>query len=321
MARIFIVAALCFSSHAFAQKPTIIFDSDIGPDYDDVGALAMLHAFADAGECDVLATIASNNHPNIVPVLSVINTYFNRPDLPIGMVRGNSVRLPAWQKWDSVLVAKYPHKLNSNAQAEDAVTLYRKLLAAQPDRSVTIVTVGFITNMANLLRSAPDGHSQLDGAALVKKKVAKLISMAGGFPAFKEFNVEKDVQASQYAFQYWPTEIYFTGWEIGKDIFSGLPLVKSQIQNSPVKDAFAISIPKSKEDINGRKSWDQTAVLIAVRGVETHYRLVPGKIVVHSDGRNEWDTNASGHFYVVPKTPVKEVEKIINDLMMHQPRR
>lgn len=321
MFRILLVAALCVSVQAFSQNPVIIFDTDIGPDYDDVGALAMLHAFADAGECELLATIASNDYPNIVPVLSVINTYFNRPNLPIGMVHGKSVQLPAWQKWDSVLVSKYPHKLISNQQAEDAVSLYRKLLAAQPDGSVTIVTVGFITNMANLLKSAPDTYSPLDGTALVKKKVAKLISMAGGFPTFKEFNVEKDAHASQYAFQHWPTEIYFTGWEIGKDIFSGIPLVRSSIQHSPIKDVFTISIPKSKEDANGRKSWDQTAVLMAVRGVEKHYTLVPGKIIVHPDGRNEWNANASGHFYVVPKTPVKEVEKIINDLMMHQPMR
>ena len=28
----------------------IIFDTDLGPDYDDVGALAFLHAMADSGE-------------------------------------------------------------------------------------------------------------------------------------------------------------------------------------------------------------------------------------------------------------------------------
>lgn len=321
MLRILIVAVLGFSLNTFAQKPKIIFDTDIGPDYDDVGALAMLHAFADNGECELLGTMASNNYPNIVPVLSVINSYFHRPELPIGMVQGKSVALPAWQKWDSVIVAKYPHRLKSNGEAEDAVALYRKLLAAQPDGSVTIVTVGFLTNMANLLKSGPDTYSPLDGVALVKRKVAKLICMAGAFPSGKEFNVEKDAQASQYAFGYWPTQIYFSGWEIGKDILSGLPLVNSAIQNSPVKDAFAISIPKSNEDVNGRKSWDQTAVLMAVHGIERYYAHVPGKIIVHEDGSNEWDARTTGHFYVVPKTPVKEVERIINDLMMHQPKR
>lgn len=317
-----LVIGLFFSAEVFSQapKPKIIFDTDIGPDYDDVGALAMLHAFADKGECELLATIASNNYPNIIPVLSVVNTYFGRPDLPVGMVNGKSVQLAAWQKWDSVLVSKYPHKLKSNDAAQDAVSLYRKILASQPDASVTIVTVGFITNMANLLQSKADANSPLDGIALVKKKVQKLVSMAGAFPAGKEFNVEKDANASKYAFENWPTPVYFTGVEIGRKIFTGLPLINSSINDSPVKDVFAISIPKSKEDEKGRKSWDQTAVLMAVHGVEKYYALVPGKIVCHADGNNEWDAGLSGQFYVVEKTPVNEVQKIINDLMMHLPK-
>lgn len=321
MVRLLIIAALfaCVETFSQSPKPKIIFDTDIGPDYDDVGALAMLHALADKGECELLATIASNNYPNIVPVLSVLNTYFRRADLPIGMVNGKSVQLPAWQKWDSVLVSKYPHRLTSNDQAEDAVALYRRMLASQPDRSVTIVTVGFITNMANLLRSKADANSPLDGSELVKKKVLKLVSMAGAFPSGKEFNVEKDAASSKYAFENWPTPVYFSGVEIGRKIFSGLPLTNSSITNSPVKDVFAISIPKAKEDEKGRKSWDQTAVLMAVHGVEKYYTLIPGRIVCHDDGKNEWNSSLSGQFYVVEKTPVIEVEKIINELMMHLP--
>ena len=87
-----------------------------------------------------------------------------------------------------------------------------------------------------------------------------------------------------------------------------------------MKDVFAISIPKSKEDANGRKSWDQTAVLMAVRGVEKYYVMTPGRIVCRPDGTNEWNSNLSGHFHAVEKTPVIEVQKIIDDLMMHLPK-
>jgi inosine-uridine nucleoside N-ribohydrolase len=322
MVRLLILFFACSGLNVLGQTstPKIIFDTDIGPDYDDVGALAMLHAFADNGECELLATIACNNYPNIVPVLSVLNTYFKRPDLPIGMVHGKSVQLGVGQKWDSVLVRKYPHRLNTNDDAEDAVALYRKILTSHPDESVTIVTVGFTTNIANLLKSKPDDISPLDGIALVKKKVQKLVSMAGAFPSGKEFNIKEDAAASKYSFGNWPTPVYFTGWEIGAKLFSGLPLISSSILNSPVKEVFAISIPKSREDSKGRKSWDQTAVLMAVRGIEKHYTNVPGKIVCFDDGQNEWNSDSSGHFYVVEKTPVAEVEKLINDLMMHQPK-
>jgi inosine-uridine nucleoside N-ribohydrolase len=322
MLRALLVVLLLVSTNAFSQAivPKIIFDTDIGPDYDDVGALAMLHAFADNGECELLATIACNNHPRIVPVLSVINTYFKRPKLPIGMVRGKSMELKPWQKWDSVIVKKYPHSLRKNDEAEDAVRLYRRLLSAQPDQSVTITTVGFLTNLANLLQSQADDISSLDGLSLVRKKVQRLVSMAGAFPSGKEFNVEKDARSSKYAFDNWPTPVYFTGWEVGAKIFSGLPLVATTLTSSPVKDVFEISIPKSNEDRDGRKSWDQTAVLIAVRGIDPYYSTIGGRIVCEADGRNSWDENGSGQFYVVEKMPSVQVEKIINDLMMHTPK-
>ena len=53
----------------------------MGPDYDDVGAIALLHALADSGNCTILATMASNKHPKVAAVLNVLNTYFNRPKI------------------------------------------------------------------------------------------------------------------------------------------------------------------------------------------------------------------------------------------------
>src|SRR3954464_1881864 len=127
------------------QKPvSIVFDSDIGPDYDDVGAITMLHAFADSGEAKILATVASDKYPNAAAVLSVFNTYFKKPNIPIGIVKGNGVNLADEQHWSDTLVAKYPHKIRSNDEAEDAVEVYRKVLSQQPDNTVTIVTVGFL---------------------------------------------------------------------------------------------------------------------------------------------------------------------------------
>ena len=63
----------------------VIFDTDMGPDYDDVGAIAMLHAFADEGSANILATIASTKYDGVAEVLDVFNTYFNRPDVPVGV--------------------------------------------------------------------------------------------------------------------------------------------------------------------------------------------------------------------------------------------
>ncbi len=309
----------CFP--AFAQNKNapvnLILDTDIGPDYDDVGAMAVMHSLADSGQVNILATVASNQSKYIAATLSALNTYFGRPNIPIGVVRGRGVNLTAWQKWDSVLVARYPHKIKSNEQAEDALSLYRRILASQPDGSVTIVTVGFLTNMADLLISKPDKYSPLNGRELINRKVKKLVSMAGRFPAGKEFNVDRDPVSSKIVFNGWPTPIVFSGWEIGSNIYTGLPLSQNdKIKNSPVKDVFTMSIPMSKQDEKGRMSWDQTAVLVAIKGTENYYDLMEGRFVTQDDGSNKWNANGKGHYYLVPKMPVAQVEAILEALMM-----
>ena len=298
----------------------VIFDTDMGPDYDDVGAIALLHAFADEGQAKILATIASTNYPNVTPVLSVLNTYFNRPSVPIGVPKGKAVSDKDSQHWSDTITARYPHRIQSNNEVPDAVALYRQILAKQPDHSVTIITVGFFTNLANLLDSGPDQYSKLTGKVLIAQKVQKLVSMAGKFPNGREFNVFKDTPASKIVFTNWPTPILLSGFEIGEKIHSGLPLTQNaSIQHSPVKDVFTISLPKSKEDQNGRMSWDQTAVLVGVRGYESYYTVKSGRLTLNADGSNGWDDRGTGHQYLVVKMPVPEVEALINKLMQHQP--
>ncbi|MFD2932449.1 nucleoside hydrolase [Spirosoma flavum] len=303
-----------------SQAIPVIFDTDMGPDYDDVGAIALLHAFADEGQARILATIASTNYPNVTPVLSVLNTYFNRPNIPIGVPKGKAISDKDSQHWSDTLVVRYPHTVRSNDDMPDAVALYRQILAKQPDHSVTVITVGFLTNLADLLDSKPDQYSKLTGKALVAQKVKNLVSMAGKFPNGREYNVFRDSSSSRIVFANWPTPILMSGFEIGEQIHSGLPLTQNtRIQHSPVKDVFTISLPKSADDKNGRMSWDQTAVLVGVRGHEPYYSIKSGRLTMNADGSNGWDDSGKGHQYLVEKIPSSQVEVLINKLMQHQP--
>jgi len=317
---------VCFSSLVSSQQTTpvkVIFDSDMGPDYDDAGAIALLHAFADQGKAEVLATVASTKYAGVAAVLNAFNTYFKRPGIPVGVPKGWALELKDFQHWTDTIIANYPHAVNHNEEAEDAVTLYRRILAAQPDHSVTIITVGFLTNLDNLLKSAPDKLSPLDGKALVKKKVAKLVSMAGRFPAGKEFNVDQHPQASHNVFESWPTPVWYSGFEIGEKIKCGLPLVhNNSIRNNPVKDVFRISIPLAAEDSSGRMSWDETAVLVGVLGYQQWYNVKRGKIKVDAaSGANTWVNNEKGdQYYLVEKASPADVQKLIDELMQHQPK-
>ena len=299
-------------------KP-VILDTDCGPDYDDVGALAILHAFADSGYINILATMASNKHELVAPSIDVINTYFGRPDIPIGAPKSEGVNIGAFQKWPDSLITKYPHDLLSTGEAPDAVKLYRKILSEQEDTTVTIISVGFLTNLGNLIMSEPDEFSPLPGKKLIEKKVYRWVCMGGRFPEGKEFNVFMDSSKSIIAIEQWPTKIIFTGFEIGEQIKTGLRLIEMPCENNPVKDVFAISIPQSVEDKNGRKSWDQTAVLIAVKGYEKYFDINKGRFVTFKDGHNEWKDSENGtHGYVKTKMPVPQITKLIEDLMMHK---
>jgi pyrimidine-specific ribonucleoside hydrolase len=317
----------CFSSvQSQAELPKrvypmrVIFDTDFGPDYDDVGAITLLHCFADSGYIRILATMASSKHKNVAAAINVFNTYFNRPQIPIGVVGGNAVELGDKQHWTDSVIKRYPHKIKNNRDVPDALDLYRKILASQPDHSVTIITVGFLTNLANLLESLPDSYSSLNGRELVKRKVISLVSMAGRFPSGKEFNLAQDIPASVKVLAEWPTPILFSGFEIGQKIKSGLPLIRNeQIQQSPVKDVFAICIPMAKEDSAGRMSWDETTVFAAIKGWQDYYDLETGKCFINADGFNEWKDGKSTQAHLVEKASPILISEIINQLIMHQP--
>ena len=306
------------------EKPLpVIFDTDMGPDYDDVGAITLLHAFADSGKATILATMSSNKYEGVAAVINLFNTYFHRPEIPIGVPGGKGgVNQKDKQHWTDSILQRYPHAIDRNDQAEDAVTLYRKVLARQADHSVVIITVGFLTNLQGLLESQPEHISPQDGQALVKKKVKQLVSMAGKFPQGWEFNVVSDSTASRYVFEHWPTKVLLSGFEIGVRIKCGLPLVNNpNIHHSPVKDVFRISIPLAAEDSLGRSSWDETAVLIAIAGYRPWYRTESGVMHVAPNGSDTWETAPLGpDAHIVETRPVAEVQALINTLIMHQPR-
>ncbi len=274
------IALTTISSFAQTRQKTkqpvpVILDTDIGPDYDDVGAMAVLHALADAGEARPLAVMSSNKNELVAPTISVLNTYFGRPELPVGAPKStDACNYKAVQEWPELLVKKYPHRIRSTSEAPDAVTLYRKILAQQPDKSVTIVSIGFLTNLAGLLQSHPDQYSRLEGRDLVTKKVKQLVSMAGKFPEGREYNLFIDSVASRDVFLHWPTPVIYSGFEIGLKIITGKQLSENEaIKNSPVKDAYVKAMPYRKGDHNGRHSWDQTAVLVAIKGTAPYYNL------------------------------------------------
>ena len=163
----FFLAILC-NINVYSQVK-IIFDTDFDSDIDDVGALYMLHTLADQGKAEILATILSSTHFWSPFALDAVNTYWGRPDIPIGAPFIDGVNRGS--VYAETIAKTYPNDVGQTKKIEDATVLYRRLLASQADSSVTIVSVGHLTNIAKLLESKPDESSPMTG-----KPVAPCVS-------------------------------------------------------------------------------------------------------------------------------------------------
>jgi len=291
----------------------IIYDTDMASDVDDVGTLALLHALADLGEAEILAAMVSSQNEYVVPCLNAINTYYGRPDIPIGSVKDG---VEAESRYTKAVAESYPHTIQSSSDVPDAAELYRKILANQPDGSVVIVSVGFLTNLSNLLHTEPDRYSNLDGIDLVMKKVKVWVCMGGHFPQGREYNIHTDAAASLIAVENWPTPIVFSGYEIGKKIMTGERL-KGTPESNPVRTAYF-----HFNGLSNRESWDQTAALYAVRGLRDYWDVgTGGHLYINQDGSNEWRTTEEAqHSYLIEKMAPADLEKIIEDLMLKPPK-
>ncbi len=287
----------------------IILDTDISSDADDAGAVAVLHGLAARGNIEILAMMVSSGDPYSVSCLSILNSYFGRPEIPIGKVSGRSVRHDSAYTQAVALSAK---ALDQTGQ--DAVALYRRLLAPQPDQSVTIVSVGYLTNLNNLLRSGTDEYSALNGKELVGRKVKLLVCMGGKYPAGREWNFYQDARSSRYVVDQWPTRIVFAGFELGKDIITGKRL-KELAENNPLRLSYQLH-----NAFLGRPSWDQLAVLYAAEPAARDENFVlfgPGFNIARKDGSNQWENDSRGnHFYLGLGQSAQRVGERIDNLMM-----
>ncbi|MES2827061.1 MAG: nucleoside hydrolase [Bacteroidota bacterium] len=306
------------------QIPKIIFDTDMGPDYDDIGAIAVLHALAAKGECEILATVASDGHVSIAPVIELFNSYYLKPNIPIGVPGKTAPNFPSGNNWNEVLLKQYKAEALKDKKHKAAVEVYREVLARAKDNSVTIVTVGFLSNISDLLDSKPDKFSSLSGIDLVKKKVKNWVAMAGAFPQGREFNVERDAAAGFNAINKWPKPILFSGFEIGDKIFTGGKVSKNGSAGSPVAWGFAYNLRTylGKEEQN-RQSWDETAVLCAVRNPSKYFYVNgPGKFVVDKGGNNTWDPDVNAnHYFLSHKYPYQKIADVLDELMMFEPKK
>ena len=296
-----------------AKPVKVIFDTDMYTDFDDVGALACLHALQDAGECEILATLSCTRDCMSVAMCEIVNAYYGRPEIPVGCVRGMGLgndREGMHEKRFGSIVRKYAKwvRHRNSSSAPDAADVYRQVLSSQPDKSVVICSVGFLTNLRKLVEMDRD---------LVARKVRLWVAMACSYPKGREYNSMMDAASSKIALERWPTPVVFSDFQYGVDCYAGKRIADSDVSNSPVADAFRAN----KCDFNGasgRSAWDETAVLVAVRGAESYFNIHRGTYrMVGDKGDDEWvpDEANGPHVRITEKLNKVEVGNLIDELI------
>jgi len=297
-----IVASYCLRAQGAAtdQPKKVMFDTDMCLDVDDVGALATLHALADKDEVELLAVCFNEVHKSGAAAIDAINTWYNRGTIPVGIYKGE-LDDPDDSKYLDY-VAEFPHDL-TNETAPNALDVYLQVLGEQPDKSVTIISVGFLNNIYDLLKADP---------GLIARKVTELVVMGGltndGFNLVRHNLVDE----SEYVIRNWPTPLVIS--DDGGAVHTGADLSETPAEN-PVREAYYRWFDKSYQ---GRSSWDQLAVLYGVRGLRNYFNGITTGTGRLRNGY-EWQMKPGFRSHLNAKLSNDEYVEIIEPLMIKPP--
>ena len=313
----------------FAREPIpVILDTDIGNDVDDVLALGMLHALQSRGVCRLLAVTVTKDHPSAAALVDAVNTFYGRGGIPVGVVsRGVTPEvgkfLPMVDHRDDGK-RRYPFDLQ---KPPSAVSLLRRVLHNQPDRSVVVVQIGFSTNLAQLISSQPDAESPLKGTELIRRKVRLLSMMAGAFRPidgrrrFLEYNVVKDLVHARKLVSEWPAPIVFSGFEIGYAVRFPAESIErdfSYVEHHPLAESYLMYEPAPHH----RPTWDLTSVLYAAYPERGYFALSEsGRVTVEDDGNTVFKSRPDGghRYLILEKTQVGRVREAMVHLASQPP--
>ena len=316
----FLLLGLWLALGMQASRLNIIYETDMGNDVDDALAIDMLYKYDLQKQIKLLAVMLNKEGQYPPQYIDLLNTWYGKRRIPIGVtgradksiVAGNNYTQTVCEETDAQGKPLYKRSIKDYSTLLPAPKLYRKLLAKAKDHSVTIVSVGFSTNLALLLDTEADEYSPLSGRELVKRKVERLVTMAGhiGNPRYHEYNVVNDIPACQKVFREWPTPVVTSPFELGEHIKYPASSIENDFgwtAHHPIVDSYKAYLPK----IEDRPTWDLTAVLFAINPQDFFTLSAPGKITVTDEGSTLFKPQADGSHYYLSVTP-DQAKRILN---------
>ena len=301
-------AVLCAGCVVRAERMNIIFETDMGNDVDDALALDMLYKYNRQGRINLMAIMLNKEGEFPPRYIDLLNTWYGQKRIPIGLSPRSGQSIVAGTNYTQVVCEEtdengkplYKRSIKDYGRLLPAATLYRKLLSQAEDASVTIVSVGFSTNLALLLDTKADEYSPLSGRELIEKKVKRLVAMAGHMenPKYAEYNVVNDVAACQRVFAEWPTPIVISPFELGLQVRYPAQSIEHDFtwtRHHPIVDSYKAYLEKMED----RPTWDLTAVLYAVDPRQFFNFSPAGRIAVIDEGYTHFTQDPAGrHFYL-----------------------
>lgn len=304
----------------YTGAPLVILDTDLGSSTDDLFSMQMLYRYHDKGRCKLLGVVVDRMGENNAAIADVMNTYFGHPSIPIGLERSGVANPQVWIDYSGLPdyrnadgTRMFGRTLSDYSTLPDGWKLYRKLLAEQPDHSVSIVSTGFVTALAQLLESEGDGYSPLNGVELVRQKVKCAYVMGGVFSEEVEpdYNFMQAIDFSIRFFRLWPKDVdmVFSPGEVGDAIEYKPETVIGDISWTnvhPIKQVYM----KCNCD-TGQKMWDPLAVIQAVLGDELFKLSERGEVRLTPNGETIFTANSQGNCrYQLPGDSVWNVDML-----------
>lgn len=233
------------------------------------------------------------------------NTYFGHQDVPIGLVQDGIKNPRVWIDYAHVAymteedgtTPMFLRTINQPGMRPDGYQLYRRLLSQQPDHSVSIVTTGFVTSLAQLLQSEADEYSALSGVELVRQKVKCIYLQGGVFGDAEEsdFNFAQSITFAQTFFELWPKEVdmVFSPMEVGQAVEYTPEQVIADVSwtdRHPIKQVYMTC------DCNtGQRMWDPMCVIQAVEGDALFSLSERGTISITPQAHTIFTPSATGN--------------------------
>ncbi len=120
-----------------ATGPSVIIDTDLSRWWDDATVIGLANVLHRRGALNLLGIVTDIPNPVAVAAVDAINTAYGHADIPLGAVaRSDTDTAP--HGYSDVLVQRLPHSVRSSDDVPEAVSVYRRLLANEPDGSVVI---------------------------------------------------------------------------------------------------------------------------------------------------------------------------------------